>query len=668
MMQGVYQKRPGESCNRDCIKDTENYTCSFNFTLEQKFTDSEGRFADGFNRSVLLYNNILPGPSIIVCEGDNVVVNLKNELTGDVFLLGAPFNAQGNEYLDTWVPFNSTTLHFHGIRQKQPDGTSSWSPGGPWSDGVPLVSQCPIYSGDIFTYQFFGSGGINSGYNNAPAGTYWYHSHLGRQRMNGAQGKLIIMPRKKDDYIDVDKPENSLFLQEWYTNTTDATPRTLLVNGKGRQPKTYPELICNDPFLHIEPFPHTVLPCFEQFKEGYLVDFMDTDNPNYGTGENLSYEVFDVEADKKYRFRIIGGIGDNIPIRVSIEEHTFTVIATDSIDIHPAENVDALWVAAGERYDIVINTKKNPQRKTPYKINVVHIKTSKNGRKHAICSLAWLKYSSQTVDENILADCNEMAKLTFKKVLNPVPDDYLKWGKKDHIFPKDLTSKQKPEGIKTILNTQYVDMYGMKFNNFSMSFPLNYSEVPVLFQDPSSSSLKRCGPVCGSEKNSCETVYSNCPKKPCKECLHVVQQPWNPYGLWFETVLINVKIEEGLGVAHPIHQHGGWFNVVGMDQFNYTINREMIIEMDKDCKQGYQCLQRNLENPIFKDVIQVPTNGYVIIRTPIDNRGAWIVHCHINWHVEHGMAMVFQIGNPDNWAMGPDESRAAKNSNRNCKN
>jgi len=105
-----------------------------------------------------------------------------------------------------------------------------------------------------------------------------------------------------------------------------------------------------------------------------------------------------------------------------------------------------------------------------------------------------------------------------------------------------------------------------------------------------------------------------------------------------------------------------------MDQFNDPINREKIIEMDKDCKQGSQCLKRNLENPIFKDVIQVPTNGYVIIRTPIDNRGAWIVHCHINWHIEHGMAMVFQIGNPDNWSMGPDKSIAVKNMNRNCTN
>ena len=93
------------------------------------------------------------------------------------------------------------------------------------------------------------------------------------------------------------------------------------------------------------------------------------------------------------------------------------------------------------------------------------------------------------------------------------------------------------------------------------------------------------------------------------------------------------------------------------------------MEMDRNCEAGKQCLPRNYDRPVFKDVIQVPTNGYVIFRTPVDNRGQWIVHCHINWHIEHGMAMVFQIGEPDGpfrWAMGPDPSTAGQNKNRFC--
>ena len=88
--------------------------------------------------------------------------------------------------------------------------------------------------------------------------------------------------------------------------------------------------------------------------------------------------------------------------------------------------------------------------------------------------------------------------------------------------------------------------------------------------------------------------------------------------------------------------------------------------MDQDCPRGSQCLPRNLDHPVFKDVVLVPTNGYVIFRTPLDNPGFWILHCHINYHVEHGMAMVLQFGEPEGWAMGPDKQAALSNKNKMC--
>ena len=133
------------------------------------------------------------------------------------------------------------------------------------------------------------------------------------------------------------------------------------------------------------------------------------------------------------------------------------------------------------------------------------------------------------------------------------------------------------------------------------------------------------------------------------DCEHVIHEPtfpkWQKWGhpilYWFEVILINVG-----GTAHPIHQHGGWYSVVGMGQYDtkMTINDTYIKEKDKECKRGERCLPRNFDWPVSKDTIQVPTNGYVIFRTPINNPGVWIVHCHINAHVLAGMAMVFQIG------------------------
>ena len=106
-------------------------------------------------------------------------------------------------------------------------------------------------------------------------------------------------------------------------------------------------------------------------------------------------------------------------------------------------------------------------------------------------------------------------------------------------------------------------------------------------------------------------------------------------------VLINNNKQ---GAAHPIHQHGGWFWIVGEGQFPFDqpINRNII---EEKYKKGE--LQTNSNHTAYytghsslpKDVIQVPNNGYVIIRTRTDNPGTWIFHCHIDFHLSIGMGL-----------------------------
>ena len=46
-----------------------------------------------------------------------------------------------------------------------------------------------------------------------------------------------------------------------------------------------------------------------------------------------------------------------------------------------------------------------------------------------------------------------------------------------------------------------------------------------------------------------------------------------------------------------------------------------------------------------KDVIQVPNQGYVILRTHLDNPGTFIFHCHIDFHLSIGMGLGINIKN-----------------------
>lgn len=49
----------------------------------------------------------------------------------------------------------------------------------------------------------------------------------------------------------------------------------------------------------------------------------------------------------------------------------------------------------------------------------------------------------------------------------------------------------------------------------------------------------------------------------------------------------------------------------------------------------------NFENPSRRDVAMLPANGWLVIAFQTDNPGAWLMHCHIAWHVSEGLAVQF---------------------------
>ncbi|KJA22015.1 multicopper oxidase [Hypholoma sublateritium FD-334 SS-4] len=85
--------------------------------------------------------------------------------------------------------------------------------------------------------------------------------------------------------------------------------------------------------------------------------------------------------------------------------------------------------------------------------------------------------------------------------------------------------------------------------------------------------------------------------------------------------VIEINIPGGApGAPHPIHLHGHAFSVVrsaGSTVYNYN-------------------------NPVRRDVVNsgTSTSDNVTIRFETDNAGPWIMHCHIDWHLDRGLAVV----------------------------
>eukprot|EP00092_Neocalanus_flemingeri_P093779 GFUD01119216.1.p1 GENE.GFUD01119216.1~~GFUD01119216.1.p1 ORF type:complete len:831 (+),score=115.56 GFUD01119216.1:2-2494(+) len=617
-------KTTGQQCDRPCFSYSPSLICVFNFTLEMLKSDTPGRRADGRIRSVLAYNGQIPGPPIVICEGDELVVNFKNDITGNMT------NMDGSS--------DVTTLHFHGVREKTR----------PWSDGVPFVSQCPITpEGQSHPYNQNPSPfpyGFNTNVDGAPAGTYWYHSHVGAQRTNGAYGALII--KEKGTNAIIDDASNTLVLQEWYESSTNQVPVSLLINGNGR----IGALMNTGDDEQITAHLTGKGTCFCLTKNKHF------DPVNFTT----KYTEFHVkQPGYQYRFRIIGAISQNLPLRLSIENHTFTAIAMDSLNIQPVTDLTDLWLAAGERYDILVKTtEEQDQPCLAYKIKVIGF-TDQPDNKCPLCTIAWLKYPNQYIDHTYVTDsaCTGFHLPPPLRTLNPVPNKYAAWKNRikypnwknpsttGDIFIADLRepkSKSKST-ITNLANTQYIEFDGnITFNGLRMSYP----RVPFLLQYPANKA-DRCGSECKGHppKTKCTTKNpANCSATDYRPCQHVVKEPLAP-DWWVEIVLVNNN--EG-AAAHPIHQHGGWYWVVGEGQYGHNINSKFIRHQDK-----IHNITRNFINPPAKDTIQVPPRGYVIIRTKLDNAGTWIFHCHINYHVTIGMAMVLQIGEPQDWCTKP---------------
>ncbi|KAF7984880.1 hypothetical protein HWV62_10867 [Athelia sp. TMB] len=91
--------------------------------------------------------------------------------------------------------------------------------------------------------------------------------------------------------------------------------------------------------------------------------------------------------------------------------------------------------------------------------------------------------------------------------------------------------------------------------------------------------------------------------------------------------VIELSIPAGLaGGPHPFHLHGHAFDIVrsaGQTGYNYA-------------------------NPPRRDVVSLGNAGdNVTVRWVTDNPGPWFLHCHIDWHLQAGLAIVFAEDIPD---------------------
>jgi len=232
-----------------------------------------------------VFNKTYPGPWIQACWGDMLEITVKNDL-----------------------PFNGTTIHWHGLRQL---GTLEM-------DGVNGVTQCPIAPGESYTYRFRAM----------QYGTSWYHSHYSLQYGDGLLGPLTIFGPSSASY---DEAKDPILMTDWNHRSGFQDFQTEL-DGSG--PPKMTSILLNG-----------------------LGSYAG------GARDGLKYNTT-FERGKRYLMRLINTSVETTFI-FAIDNHNITVISSDFVPIKPYVT-NHVVIGIGQRYHVVVeanpfDSKGNPE-------------------------------------------------------------------------------------------------------------------------------------------------------------------------------------------------------------------------------------------------------------------------------------------------------------------
>jgi FtsP/CotA-like multicopper oxidase with cupredoxin domain len=205
-------------------------------------------------------------------------------------------------------------------------------------DGVPGMTQPAVHPGASFVYEF----------DALPAGSYWYHPHVGHQLDRGLVGPFIIEPKSNLGNYD---REYTLLLEDWATvdgGGPAAVNRMTNRDMGGMMGGMMGRMMgggSNDPNAPL------VEPVYTAYTlNGQLADIAEPLTAKQG--DRLKLRFINGSSGTMYDLRLAG--------------HAMTITHTDGRPVEPF-TVDVLRIAMGERYDVEV-TANNPGRWRLYAI------------------------------------------------------------------------------------------------------------------------------------------------------------------------------------------------------------------------------------------------------------------------------------------------------------
>lgn len=436
---------------------------------------------------------------------------------------------------------NGTSVHWHGLRQLNSNT----------QDGVNGITECPLAPNDSKTYLFQAT----------QFGMTWFHSHFSSQYGDGAVGQLVINGPASSNY---DFDLGTYTVTDWYYSTAFQVEDNFDVALQQGRPGPPGDTILVNGTM--------------KYKDG--------------TAGSYS-QVKNLQSGKKYRLRLINTSVDN-NIRVSLDNHPFTVITSDFVPSKPW-TTNWLLLAIGQRYDVVFTANQTAGNYWFRAEVATACASANNYRGRGIFSYSGADGSAPPDNAvTIPGDCAEPIPAPF--VANNVPSDT--------FLNQVQTLSVDVLKANVTTNQQNIVFWG-----------INMTAIDIDWEKPTLQYVK-------DGNTSYPLVYN------------LIELPKE--GMWTYWI-----IQETPGtpqIPHPIHLHGHDFYILGKGTgaFDRTTSPSTL----------------NFNNPTRRDVALLPGGGWMAIAFPTDNPGAWLMHCHIAWHISEGLGVQFleakdQIKLPD---------------------
>lgn len=415
------------------------------------------------------------------------------------------------------------------------------------------------------------------------SGTYWYHSHVSMQGSDGLVGPLVIHSRREKELQQkAYKQDRIVMLSDHYFDPSSELLMQYLAPGSENDEPVPPSALIN----------------------GRNVRDCATLPGRKCSASGLSNALFDLDAQEGTRLRVIN-VGAFAEFSLQIDEHEFSVTEVDGTDVQP-QDIHRLNINPAQRYSIVLSPPAEPKPEGYWM----------RARMVTHC----FAYENPELEEEVRGVVRYSPSVTnMGDEARPQSKD---WPEIIEVECRDLnTTSLVP------MNVMEAPKHADDFIYFRSSFQIGDWRLSRGFLNESSWKGNATKPVLHTlldRKAESGTVHTGFDATNFDQKSQMV---YTSRGIRTIDILIQ-NLDDG---NHPFHLHGYKFWVLKHGK-GYA-------PQPYSTPSLYEGI--DFTNPLRRDTASIEAYGWMLIRFVADNPGAWAFHCHIGWHNEAGLGMVF---------------------------